>query len=349
MTWRIKDSLPKKRLVYYGKVIAGRPGFIARDLLGAFLRLRIAPGGYVKLYQRGMLSQCAKLVMDALTRKGAAETRVLKLSSGYAQPKARAAFDRAMKELQEKFLALKVDELDDPFSYVWDTLEHQVARRAARGAQALAARGRLPDRAVSSGGGRLRERTQHRANPRHRAGAGGRCPAQARARKSSRARDPNQGLSRRADDPPRVRVIDKRLVRKAWTGCTNRFAEILRLRLRMTPMRRGSYVIPARGCRARNPVSAVRLYATRGRCMDASGFLPAVEMTDGEAVDEYVGAAHDCRGLSQAVNRHFDRREKSRRACCCPLTCSGLSMGFLARQPRAGMTRAGSHHCHAHL
>ena len=125
MTWRIKDALPKKRLVYYGKVIAGRPGFIARDLLGAFLRLRIEPGGYLKLYQRGMLSHCAKLVMDALTRKGAAETRVLKLASGYAQPKSRAAFDRAMKELQGKFLALKVDELADPFSYVWDTMEHR--------------------------------------------------------------------------------------------------------------------------------------------------------------------------------------------------------------------------------
>jgi hypothetical protein len=125
MTWRIKDTLPKKRLVYYGKVIAGRPGFIARDLLGAFVRLRIQPGGYVKLYQRGMLSHCAKLVMDALARKGAAETRVLKLASGYAQPKARAAFDRAMKELQEKFLALKVDELSDPFSYVWDTMAHR--------------------------------------------------------------------------------------------------------------------------------------------------------------------------------------------------------------------------------
>ncbi|MHB8383125.1 MAG: AlkZ-related protein [Candidatus Binataceae bacterium] len=125
MTWRIKDALPKKRLVYYGKVIAGRPGFIARGLLGAFLRLRIAPGGYAKLYQRGMLSQCAKQVMDALVRKGATQTRVLKLASGYAQPKARAAFDRAMKELQEKFLALKVDELADPFSYVWDTLEHR--------------------------------------------------------------------------------------------------------------------------------------------------------------------------------------------------------------------------------
>jgi hypothetical protein len=125
MTWRIKDSLPERRLVYYGKVIAGRPSFIARDLLGAFLRLRVEPGGYRKLYAKGGLSHCGKLVMDTLSKRGAAETRVLKLSSGYAQPPRRAVFDRAMKELQEKFLALKVDERADPFSYVWDTMEHR--------------------------------------------------------------------------------------------------------------------------------------------------------------------------------------------------------------------------------
>lgn len=125
MTWQIKDSLPARRLVYYGKALAGRPGFIARDLLGAFLRLRAQPGGYRKLYARGGLSHCGKLVMDTLAKRGAAETRVLKLSSGYAQPSKRATFDRAMKELQEKFLALKVDERADPFSYVWDTMEHR--------------------------------------------------------------------------------------------------------------------------------------------------------------------------------------------------------------------------------
>jgi hypothetical protein len=125
MTWRIKDALPERRLVYYGKVIAGRPSFIARDLLGAFLRLRVEPGGYRKLYAKGGLSHCGKLVMDTLTKRGAAETRVLKLSSGYAQPSRRAVFDRAMKELQEKFLALKVGERADPFSYVWDTMEHR--------------------------------------------------------------------------------------------------------------------------------------------------------------------------------------------------------------------------------
>jgi len=125
MTWRIKDSLPQRRAVYYGKVIARRPSFIAREMIGAFLRLRIEPGGYRKLYLRGGLSHCGKLVMDALTKRGAAETRVLKLSSGYAQASRRAVFDRAMAELQEKFLALKVDERADPFSYVWDTMAHR--------------------------------------------------------------------------------------------------------------------------------------------------------------------------------------------------------------------------------
>ena len=134
MTWNLKDSLPARKAVYYGKVIAGRPSFISIELLAAFLRLRVAAGGYRKLYERGELSHCAKLVMDSLTRRGAAETKALKLSSGYAQPNKRADFDRAMKELQEKFLALKVEERYDPFTYVWDTVEHRwsEALRAAR-------------------------------------------------------------------------------------------------------------------------------------------------------------------------------------------------------------------------
>jgi hypothetical protein len=134
MTWRLKDELPARGAVYYGKVIAGRPGFVALDLLPAFLRLRVAPGGYRKLYQRGLLSHCGRLVMDALTTRGAAETKALKLTSGYAQANRRAEFDRTMAELQDKFLALKVEERYDPFTYVWDTVEHRWsgALKAAR-------------------------------------------------------------------------------------------------------------------------------------------------------------------------------------------------------------------------
>ncbi|HLW72197.1 MAG TPA: hypothetical protein VKS22_16425 [Candidatus Binataceae bacterium] len=127
MTWRLKDELPARGAVYYGKVIAGRPAFVALDLLPAFLRLRIAAGGYRKLYARGLLSHCAKLILDTLVRHGPAETKALKISSGYAQPNRRAEFDRAIKELQEKFLAVKVEERYDPFTYVWDTVAHRWA------------------------------------------------------------------------------------------------------------------------------------------------------------------------------------------------------------------------------
>jgi hypothetical protein len=138
MTWNLKDVLPAKRAVYYGKVLGGRPSFIALDLLPCFLRLRLTSHGYQRLYQRGMLSHCAKLVMDALTRHGPCETKALKLMTGSAQPKTRPEFDRAMKELQEKFLALKVEERYDPFTYVWDTVEHRWAEpmRAARSLKA---------------------------------------------------------------------------------------------------------------------------------------------------------------------------------------------------------------------
>jgi hypothetical protein len=132
LTWRLKDSLPARRAVYYGKVVGGRPGFVSLDLLPAFLCLRLRPGTYLDHYRRGDLSLCGKLIMDVLTKRGACETAVLKLSSGYHGPKKRPTFDRAMKELQERFLALKVEERNDPFSYVWDTLRARFSDARSR-------------------------------------------------------------------------------------------------------------------------------------------------------------------------------------------------------------------------
>lgn len=125
LTWRLKDVLPAGRKLYYGKAIAGRPAFISLELLPLFLRLRAPNISCRTLFRRGELSRCGKLVMDALTRYAVAETRQLRLGTGYAQPSRRAEFDRAMKELQQRFLALKIGERDEPFSYVWSTLAHQ--------------------------------------------------------------------------------------------------------------------------------------------------------------------------------------------------------------------------------
>jgi hypothetical protein len=125
MTWRLKDDLTARRAVYYGKVIAGRPAFIAPRMLPAFLRLRAERNSYLVMYRRGALGLCAKLVMDALRRRPVAATRELRLATGCSRPGKRAEFDRAMKELQEKFLVLKIEERYDPFTYIWSTLSYQ--------------------------------------------------------------------------------------------------------------------------------------------------------------------------------------------------------------------------------
>jgi hypothetical protein len=132
MTWRLKDILSAKRAVYYGKAIAGRPAFIAPRMLPAFLRLRTGRTSYLTVFRRGGLSQCGKLVMDALQRRPVAATRELRLASGHASASRRAEFDRAMKELQEKFLILKIEERYEPFTYVWSTMANRWGDAMAR-------------------------------------------------------------------------------------------------------------------------------------------------------------------------------------------------------------------------
>ena len=132
MTWRLKDVLTAKGAVYYGKALAGRPAFIAPEILPAFLKLRASRTPYLSSFRRGELGLCAKLVMDALRRRPVAATAELKVATGYARASRRAEFDRAMKELQEKFMVLKVEERYEPFTYVWSTLGHRWGDALAR-------------------------------------------------------------------------------------------------------------------------------------------------------------------------------------------------------------------------
>jgi len=132
MTWRLKDILTAKRAVYYGKAIAGRPAFIAPQMLPAFLRLRAERTSYATIFRRGELSLCGKLVMDALKRRPVAVTRELRMATGFSRPSRRAEFDRAMKELQAKFLILKIEERYEPFTYVWSTLAYRWGEAMAK-------------------------------------------------------------------------------------------------------------------------------------------------------------------------------------------------------------------------
>src|SRR5258705_11134248 len=78
LTWELKDVLPAKRQVYYGKLGKGRPLLVALDLFPAFYgpvrgNQRASPGR--KEYEAGRLPLTAKRIMDSLVREAPQDTR----------------------------------------------------------------------------------------------------------------------------------------------------------------------------------------------------------------------------------------------------------------------------------
>jgi len=127
LTWELKDALPGRRAVYYGKLLKGRPVLVALDLFPAFYAL--VRGGqrardYRTEYQAGRLSHPAKRLMDVLIRRHPVYTREWRAEALMLDPGATRSFERAVAELQQGLFAVKTAERYDPtFSYRWDLVE----------------------------------------------------------------------------------------------------------------------------------------------------------------------------------------------------------------------------------
>src|SRR6266542_4202084 len=121
LTWELKDTLPARRQVYYGKLVKGRPVLVALDLFPAFYALvRGAQRArdYAAEYQAGRLSATAKRLMESLV----------------LEPSKTREFERAMAELQQGLWIVKTEERYEPtFSYRWDLLERWLPESAAEG------------------------------------------------------------------------------------------------------------------------------------------------------------------------------------------------------------------------
>ena len=62
LTWELKDRLPARRAVYYGKLLKGRPVLVALDLFPAFYALvrgRQRARDYHREYEAGRLSHAS--------------------------------------------------------------------------------------------------------------------------------------------------------------------------------------------------------------------------------------------------------------------------------------------------
>jgi hypothetical protein len=149
LTWELKDTLPARRAVYYGKLLKGRPVLVALDLFPAFYALvrgRQRARDYRVEYEAGRLSHGAKRLMDVLIRRHPLYTREWRAEALMLDPGSTRGFERAVTELQQGLFAAKTEERYDPsFSYRWDLLEAWLpdAVREGRRLGRSAALGRL--------------------------------------------------------------------------------------------------------------------------------------------------------------------------------------------------------------
>ena len=136
-TWELKDTLPARKQVYYGKLLKGRPILVARDLFPAFYALvrgRQRARDWRHEYAAGRLSHTAHHLMQALVREHPQYTRGLRASAFMLEPRRTREFERAMGELQQGLWVVKTEERYEPsFSYRWDLLEAWLPDAVAEG------------------------------------------------------------------------------------------------------------------------------------------------------------------------------------------------------------------------
>ncbi|HEV8310085.1 MAG TPA: crosslink repair DNA glycosylase YcaQ family protein [Methylomirabilota bacterium] len=137
LTWELKDTLPARRAVYYGKLLKGRPVLVALDLFPAFYALvrgRQRARDYRLEYEAGRLSLAAKRLMDVLIRRHPLYTREWRAECFMLDPGRTREFERAVAELQQGLFVAKVEERYDPtFSYRWDLLEAWLPEKVRAG------------------------------------------------------------------------------------------------------------------------------------------------------------------------------------------------------------------------
>jgi len=137
LTWELKDILPAKRLVYYGKLLKGRPTLVSLELLPAFVALireGRRSGDSLADYRDGRLGRSALRIMDALIETNPTDTPALRRRTGLQASDRTREFERAMTELQRKLWVVKTEEIYEPsFCYRWDLLENWLPEQVRRG------------------------------------------------------------------------------------------------------------------------------------------------------------------------------------------------------------------------
>ena len=112
LTWHLKDEVMRRGRVYYAKLAGGRSMFVAPALISHFAAIWMPRRTDEPL----VLSDAAQRVLKVLRREHDLATSDLRAESRVTE---RAAFTRALDELQRRMKVIPQDVIYQPFSYIW--------------------------------------------------------------------------------------------------------------------------------------------------------------------------------------------------------------------------------------
>jgi len=126
LTWYLKDEVMRRGRVYYAKLAGGRSMFVAPRLISHFAAVWMPRRTDEPL----VLSDAAQRVLKVLRREHELATPDLRAESRVTE---RAAFTRALDELQRQMKVIPQDVIYQPFSYIWipaeDRFPEQLRKR----------------------------------------------------------------------------------------------------------------------------------------------------------------------------------------------------------------------------
>jgi hypothetical protein len=116
LTWHLKDEVMRRGRVYYAKLAGGRSMFVAPRLINHFAAIWMPR----RTDEPTVLSDAAQRILKVLRREHELATGDLRAESGVTE---RAAFTRALDELQRRMKVIPQDVIYQPFSYIWTLAE----------------------------------------------------------------------------------------------------------------------------------------------------------------------------------------------------------------------------------
>lgn len=112
VTWGWKDELLPQKVWYYARVLRRRNTMLSLEALPYFYALSPNFGDpendYLDQYEQGLMTNEARLVYEALLRKGALDTISLRKEARLSATGSDSRFNRALEDLQIEFKVLPV-------------------------------------------------------------------------------------------------------------------------------------------------------------------------------------------------------------------------------------------------